>query len=297
MSEAHPPPSIEEVCDRARRLPCSPTLLPKLSAILQSDDSTASDVEAVIVMDPPLTAATLRLANSAYFGSDSGGRVGTVADAVLRLGQREVYKLAALVLIERWEQLVPQGLSWEPGDFCRHALCTGLAAEVLAEKTGKVDPNLAYTGGLVCDLGKLALAHACAEFYPAIRRRCNEGHVSWEQAESDVLGYHHAEVGGRLLRDWRFPEVLSAAAEFQTDPEAAPKEALAMLAHLHAAKYLATTLGPGVVEDGFLFALHGEFLTDWGFTQELLDESMPLLLERASLRLRSKLSHGAVNLG
>ena len=50
----------------------------------------------------------------------------------MRLGQREVYRLAALVLVERWDRLVPRGLSWEPGDFCRHALCTGLAAEVPA---------------------------------------------------------------------------------------------------------------------------------------------------------------------
>jgi HD-like signal output (HDOD) protein len=96
---------------------------------------------------------------------------------------------------------------------------------VLAEKTEKVDPDLANTGGLLCDLGKLVLAH------------------------------------------------------------------------LHAAKYLATTLGPGVVEDGFLFALHGSFLTEWGFTPDLLEASMPILLDRASARLRQKLTHGAVEMG
>jgi HD-like signal output (HDOD) protein len=265
-----------------------------LAGVLQRDDSTAEEIEAIIEMDPPLAGATLRLANSAYFG---GARVGTVSDAVVRLGQREVYKLAALVLIERWDHVVPLGLSWEPGDFCRHALCTGLAAEVLAEKTEKVDPDLAYTGGLLCDLGKLVLAHACAEFCPAIRAHCDEANVSWEQAETDILGYHHAEIGGRLLRKWRFPEELSAAAEFQTDPRAAPESTWPLLAHLHAAKYLATTLGPGVVEDGFLFALHGSFLTEWGFTPDLLEASMPILLDRASARLRQKLTHGAVEMG
>ncbi|HVU23766.1 MAG TPA: HDOD domain-containing protein [Opitutus sp.] len=296
MAESLVPPTIEQVSAQALRMPCSPALLPRLAAALQSEDSSAADIEAIIELDPPLAAATLRMANSVYFGAGSSGRVGTVAGAVMRLGQREVYRLAALVLVERWEQLTPLGLTWEPGDFCRHALCTGLAAEVLAEKTGQVDPAMAYTAGLVGDIGKLALAHACARHYPAIRAHCRAANVSWEQAEKAVLGYNHAEVGGMLLRQWRFPDELAAAAEFQVNPQSAPAAALPLLAHLHAAKYLATTLGPGVAEDGFLFALHGAFLVEWGFTPELFDEAMPAVLERATKRLGERLSHGPVEL-
>ena len=296
MSSPDVPPAIEQVCAQALRMPCSPALLPRLAAALQSEDSSATDIEAIIELDPPLAAATLRVANSAFFGGNSSTRIGTVAGAVLRLGQREVYRLAALVLVERWEQLTPLGLSWEPGDFCRHALCTGLAAEVLAEKTGLVDAATAYTAGLLCDIGKLALAHSCARHYPAIRARCGGAHVSWEQAEKEILGYDHAEVGGRLLREWRFPDELVAAAAFQVNPQSAPAPAMSLLAHVHAAKYLATTLGPGVVEDGFLFALHGACLVEWGFTPALLDEAMPAVLERATKCLGERLSHGPVEL-
>ncbi|HWA86953.1 MAG TPA: HDOD domain-containing protein [Opitutus sp.] len=296
MTDSAVPPTVEQVCAQALRMPCSPALLPRLAAALRREDSSAADIEEIIELDPPLAAATLRVANSVFFGATSSTRVGTVAGAVLRLGQREVYRLAALVLVERWEQLTPLGLSWEPGDFCRHALCTGLAAEVLAEKTGLVEPATAYTAGLLCDLGKLALAYACARHFPAIRSRCREARVSWEQAETDILGYNHADVGGRLLREWRFPDELVAAAGFQVDPRSAPAEATPLLAHLHAAKYLATTLGPGVAEDGFLFALHGTFLIEWGFTPELLEEALPVVLDRATKCLGERLSHGPVEL-
>ena len=290
------PPSIDQICEQALRLPCSPALLPRLAAALQREDCTAGEIEAIIVLDPPLAGATLRLANSVFFGGGSEARVSTPAEAVVRLGQRQVYRLAALVLVERWERLVPRGLSWEPGDFCRHALCTGLAAEVLAEKTGRVDPATAYTAGLLCDLGKLALAHACANFYPAVRACCEEIRCTWEEAEQNVLGCHHTEISGRLLREWRFPEDLSLAAEFQSRPTEAPAPALPLLAHLHAAKYLATALGPGVAEDGFLITLHGEFLEAAGFTSHLLEEVMPELMLRAQARLGDKLTHGALAL-
>lgn len=284
-------PTINQVCERALRLPCSPALLPRLIGVLASNDSTADEIADIIKVDSALAASTLRLANSAYFSSS--GKVETITDAVIRLGHRELYRLAALALVSRWEAVSDRGA---PGDFCRHALCTALAAEVLAETSERVDPQTAYTAGLVCDLGKLAVAHACAPFFPAIRTHCATRGGTWSQAELEVLGYTHAEVGGQLLRAWSFPEQLVIAAEYCERPSAAPGEALPLLAHLHAAKYVATSFGPGVSEDGFLFELDANFLGEWGFTPELLQETMTIVHERAKVRLKDKLTHGEVAL-
>jgi HD-like signal output (HDOD) protein len=283
------PPTIEQVFERALRLPCSPAILPRLTAVLMDPDSSAEDIADVIKVDTALAASTLRLANSAYFSS--GGPAETISQAVVRLGQRELYRLAALALVSRWEASSSRG---EPGDFCRHALCTALAAEVLAETSERVDPQTAYTAGLVCDFGKLAIAHACVAFFPAIRTHCATRGGTWSQAEREVLGYTHAEVGARLLKAWCFPEVLTIATEFCERPADAPENALALLAHLHAAKYVATSFGPGVSEDGFLFELNTPFLVEWGFTPELLQETMSIVHDRAKQRLQDKLTHGVV---
>ena len=283
------PPTLEETCERALKLPCSPALLPRLTAVLAAPDSSADEIADLIKVDSALAASTLRLANSAVFSA--GGPAETITDAVIRLGQRELFRLAALALVSRWEAGSSRG---EPGDFCRHALCTALAAEVLAETTERIDPETAYTAGLVCDLGKLAVAHACAQFFPAIRTHCATRGGTWSQAEREVLGYTHAEVGGRLLKAWSFPEPLAIATEFCERPAEGPESALPLLAHLHAGKYVATSFGPGVSEDGFLFELNTPFLVDWGFTPELLQETMAIVHERAKQRLQDKLTHGAV---
>jgi HD-like signal output (HDOD) protein len=292
VNPAARPPTIDEVCERAMRLPCSPAMLPRLTAALLAPNTSADDIAAIIMLDSSLAGATLRLANSAYFAS--GGAAESVAEAVVRLGQRELYRLAALALVSRWE--TGTGGRGEPGDFCRHALCTALAAEVLAETSERVEPETAYTAGLVCDLGKLALAHACAPYFPAIRTHCTTRGGTWSQAEQEVLGYSHAAVGARLLRAWSFPDVLVAAGEFGERPTDAPEEALPLLAHLHAAKYIATSFGPGVSEDGFLFELNSAFLVEWGFTPELLQETMAVVHERARARLQDSLTHGVVTL-
>ena len=286
------PPTIDQVCERALRLPCSPALLPRLINVITASDSSADEIAQLIMLDASLAGATLRLANSAYFSTNAPAE--TVADAVIRLGQRELYRLAALALVSRWETGTA-GIG-EPGEFCRHALCTALAAEVLAETSERVDPQTAYTAGLVCDLGKLAIAHACAPFFPLLRAHCMKGGGTWLRAEHEILGYTHADVGAQLLRAWHFPPVLVAAAEFCEKPATAPVDSRAMLAHLHAAKYVATSFGAGVAEEGFLFELDSAFLIEWGFTPELLQETMTVVHERAKARLQDKLTHGALTL-
>lgn len=287
------PPSLDKVCEAALKLPCAPSLLPRLGQALQSDSSSSQDIERLISLDPSLAASTLRLANSAALGR---GSVTTVEEAVFRLGAKEIYRLAALALVGRWEGGIKTGLRWSPGDFSRHALCTAIAAEVLAGITERIDPQLAYTAGLVSDMGKLALAHSCHDFYPAVRVCVEQTKCTWEQAERTVLGYHHADAGMRLLKAWNFPALFISAVEHQFAPMSAPAEALPLLAHLHAAKYLATAMGPGVMEEGFLTAIHGNFLTEWGFTTEILDSAMPIVLEKAASRLGEKLSTGAIAL-
>ncbi len=289
-SAAVRPPTLAEVCERALRLPCSPAILPRLTAVLSDGDSSCDDIADIIKLDSALAASTLRLANSAYFSA--GGPAETVADAVVRLGARELYRLAALALVSRWE--AGSSTRGEPGDFCRHALCTALAAEALAETSERVDPQIAYTAGLVSDLGKLAVAHACAAFFPAIRRHCAAQGATWAEAERAVLGYHNAEVGARLLTAWSFPEPLATVLQFCERRAEAPASAVPMLAHLHAAKYVATSFGPGVAEEGFLFELDVAFLAEWGFTAELLQETMAVVHDRARMRLQDKLTHGAL---
>jgi HD-like signal output (HDOD) protein len=287
-----PPPSLDEVCAQALKLPCAPSLLPRLIAALHDDESTAAEIERIIAWDSALAAATLRLANSAHYGGHEP--IGALDEAILRLGQREIYRLAALILVSRWESAQTGSLRWSPGDYSRHSICTALAAEVLAEATERIDPSIAYTAGLVCDLGKLALAYVCAPFYATITECCELAPCTWEQAEKSVLGYHNAETGARLLRAWRFPELFALAVEHQLNPLQTPAEALPLVAHLHAAKYLAVALGPGVTEEGFLFTLHGSFLAEWGFTTDFLEEAMIEVRSRALARLGGQLMLGPV---
>lgn len=286
-------PTLSQVCDKAMTLPAAPVLMPKIMRVLAKEDASISEFEQVIRLDTALAAATLRLANSAYFSSGGDGAE-NLEEAIQRLGQREVYRLAALAITGRWMNTHVEGFRWGVGDFCRFSLITALSAEYLAQKSSGVDPQTAYAAGLVHEIGKLALAYSCLEQFGAIRERQEGNGSTWLAAERAVLGYTHAEVGAALLRRWNFPPSLVAVAQYNPPAPDAPKEARPLLTLVHAGKFIATSIGAGVGEDGFLFELNQELMREAGLTPELIEEALPEVFERATRLLQDKLTHGAL---
>lgn len=283
-------PTFDEVCARALALPCSPALLPRLAELLQRPHADVDDLAALIGLDPVLASATLRMANSVYFAA--GEPVESVPRAVMRIGVREVYRLAALSLASRWMAIEVEGYRWEAGDFCRASLVKALAAEALAQATGRVDPAAAYTAGLVHEIGKLAIAFSCGGDFAAIRARRESSGGSWIEAETRVLGYNHAMASARLLREWRFPAACVAVAAHNPPDAALPEEHRPLAAHVHAAHHAAAAFGAGQGEDAYLYRLDSALLAEQGIDAALVERILPQVLERAK-----KLLHGRLHVG
>lgn len=58
MNTPNPMPTLDAVCRAALQLPCSPSLLPRLTEVLRSPDADVSDMAQLIQLDPWLPAAT-----------------------------------------------------------------------------------------------------------------------------------------------------------------------------------------------------------------------------------------------
>ena len=285
-------PTIDEVCAKALALPCSPALLPRLITLLAQPHADIEDVAKVIQMDPVLASATVRMANSVFFGGETVAA--TVEQAIMRLGAKELYRLVALSLASRWMSIEVVGYRWEAGDFCRVSLIKAVAAEAIAQRTGRVDPALAYTCGLVHEIGKLAVAFSCPDSFAGVRARCTQSGGTWLEAETAELGFNHAAVSARLLTEWRFPESCVVVAAINPPTAAIPAEHRSLAAHVHAADHLSAALGAGQGEGAFLYSLDQELLTEQGITAEMLEQTLPLVLERATRLLSGKLNGGKI---
>jgi putative nucleotidyltransferase with HDIG domain len=278
---------LPQLIEKARTLPCAPWLLPKLMEQLSAQDTTADQIEALIKLDSGLASETLRLANSAYFSGSMP--CDSFTDAIVRLGFREMYRLATTKIASRWLHNPAPGYGWEPGDLYRHSLTVAVGADLLAKKLGRVTPEIAYTAGLLHDVGKLALAFVCADSFEEIRRFQAEKQCPWREAESALLGYDHTAVAGALLRTWSFPPNLIEVVSFYPRPRLAATEHQELVTCVHAAKHLALCLGTGVGEDGFTTELDAAILAEQGITPELLESLLPAVLEGARKLLQSEM--------
>ncbi|MDX2110721.1 MAG: HDOD domain-containing protein [Verrucomicrobiota bacterium] len=286
-------PTLQSVCDKAASLPCSPVLIPRLSKTLADLNSSADDIVGIIRMDTGLASGLLRLANSAYYG---GGQVDTLEDAVMRLGAREIFKMANSMLAVRWFTQPIEGYGWEVGDYCRFSLMLAIASEQLAIKSRLVEPEQAYTAGLMQDIGKLAVAYSCLPWFPDIRAHQTATGIPWAAAETAILGFNHADTGTRLLSAWHFPDALIQTVTFSHHPASAPEAVQPLLAVLHAGRVLATSIGSGVCEDGFLVAIDEAFLARYNLKDFGFDEILIATVEKMEKLLGSSAMHGKITM-
>jgi len=187
-------------------------------------------------------------------------------------------------MLARWEEAHQDTLPWSPGAFSQHCRAVAVTAEVLADLMDLGNATSAYTAGLVGDIGRLALAFICSGSYPEIGAGVRSGDGGWDAAELRVLGFNSRDVGVSLMRSWNFPPAFITMIEFLPNPESAPEADRPFLAQMHAARYLANSLGPAGASAEFFFEPQPEFLARHGYTVAVLKTA----LEKAGSRLRGK---------
>jgi putative nucleotidyltransferase with HDIG domain len=93
-------------------------------------------------------------------------------------------------------------------------------AEKIAEKTKKSSPHLAYTAGLLHDIGKVILDQLVADYAPLFFRDICRENQSFSDSEKKIIGITHSEAGALLARRWKFPDTLSEVIRNHHTPEA-----------------------------------------------------------------------------
>ena len=218
----------DEVAARLRQLPSLPNVVADLLSSFSTEDVDVDSIAQQIVRDQALTARVLRVANSSFYGLQN--RVGTIQEAVTILGFRAVRSMVVAVGMSGAfrHDLCPE---FDPQAYLRHGVGTALAARTLAPLAG-VNPDLAFTAGLLHDIGQLVLVGNFPTQYAAALAYRRHHDCFLVQAERDVLGLDHAEVGGMLAASWHFPTSLCEAVSEHHAPASAPGSSLANLIHV-----------------------------------------------------------------
>lgn len=196
--------------------------LPPLSAavaeVLASFERQNIDVDQIankISLDQGMTTRVLRVANSSFYGFSS--KVGTMHDAVVLLGFHNVRSLiVAAGLIKQFSSA--DDAQFDRSAFWQHNIGVGVCARVLANALGK-NGELAFTAGLLHDLGRLAMVVSCPEQFGAVAQRCHNESIPMLEVERAVLGVDHARIGFEITQRWHFPLAIQLAIRDHHQPE------------------------------------------------------------------------------
>lgn len=212
-------PTAEEINRAIARVQPIPQVAIKIVRMIGNDRYSLQDVAAEVRRDQIIAAKVLRLSNSAFIGWD--GRIDSVDQALMVLGERMFLLLVMSSFMDVLFAESGRGYSLCKGSLYHHTVGTALVAEKLARITGMAPVAVAYTAGLLHDIGKVVLDHFVTQNIPLFYRRTQEDIVDLEQAELEILGIGHTEAGGRLARLWSIPQNLTEAIVYHHQPEKA----------------------------------------------------------------------------
>jgi len=233
---------IKDIERQINNLPAFSVVVSKVLRVVDNPISSARDIEKVVKYDQVLASKILKMANSAYYGY--AGKISTLSQGVVILG---LNTLRALLLTASASKILNKkllGYRLEEGRFWEHSVLTALGSRDLANKLRYKNPEEAFVGGLLHDIGKLVLDRHVLKNRGIIEDIINKEGVPLTEAEREVLGINHANVGRRMAEKWNFPPVLSEVINFHHEPERARenKELVAVVSIINAVSLGLTTL-------------------------------------------------------
>jgi putative nucleotidyltransferase with HDIG domain len=195
-----------------RRLPVQPIVAAAVLERLEAADGPgdAGNLEAWIALDPALAAAVLHAANQPHL--NHSGRVATIRQAMVVLGSRMVEAIAtgrvATLVMTPTDPGAPSG-------FWPRSIAAAVGSRVVARAIG-VTPEVAYTAGLLHELGDLALFREDPDRHRAVTEGASARNLLERERRS--FGRPHTEAGAVLLRDWLLPDQLIRAVRIHHAP-------------------------------------------------------------------------------
>jgi putative nucleotidyltransferase with HDIG domain len=246
---------IDKLLNRVDAIPSNFHIAIKVAKMLDDFNVNIQELSKIIGADQSFTVQLLKLCNSAQYGFSR--KIVTVNDAITRLGFKTLKSLVFVVVSKGAFNRPVEGYDLAKGELWRNSISCAVYSKYLAETSGYKDPDLAFTAGLLRDIGKLIIHEYVKEEYNNIVDLVNSKNIDFSEAEEKVLGYNHSQVGAKIAAKWNFPKILEETIEFHHNPEKAKTTCMdkSLINIVHIADSIAMMLGIGIGNDGMMHSL------------------------------------------
>ena len=267
----------DDIVQRAMAIPNMPMPVQKVLAYIGNPDADLRQLAKVIEFDPGLTVNVLRMANSSFFGTM--GKVSTVKEALMRLGLNRIYQLVIASGVAPFARYAVSGYGLRPGELLEHSVAVATASETLARELAITPPPHTFTAGLLVNIGKIVMGSFLEVDAQPILSLAHERQIPFEQAEEQVLGINHAELGALLLEHWSIPTPIVSVVRYRLRPDDCPEPDIA-LDLVHVGDVIAKMTGIGMGIDGMQYAPSKAVFARLDVTPEQMENVMVAILDQ-----------------
>ncbi len=184
-------------------LPTVPAAASRAIQLLNETDVDMGEVADILLSDQVMAARVIRIVNSPLYKLLQ--EIDSVRTALIYLGPQRVFEI---ILTSCFLELTDiKGNSPLKLQHCwEHAFGVGLVAKKLASWDDTIKQEQAYIAGILHDIGEVILSQQRRNEFTRVLVLARERDLDLHQAELEVFGTSHAEVGALLAEQWRFPE-------------------------------------------------------------------------------------------
>ena len=252
----------KEVLAAVQNVPLLSVAAGRILDLTARADHTLAEVIAVAKNDAALTARLLKVVNSPVYGLMEPAV--SLERAIFYLGENMVVSLVLEESLGAFMNRPLPGYGSSGGDLWRHDLRTAIAAKEIAELNWqRCPPDVAFTGGLLHDIGKTILSEFLQDRYREILAELEQKGISdYIDGEREMLGTDHAQVGYELARNWQLPEIMQLIIRYHHEPSQAPEEIRPMVYAVHLGDIVAMLGGFGTGTDNLFYRLDQRY-TDY----------------------------------
>jgi len=211
--------NINQIINKVTDLPSLPEAVIQLNDLLKDSSTNLDIVTGIIEKDAGLSAKVLRLANSSYYGMSS--QVDSVSRAIIVLGFNTICNVVMSVGVSSLFKRQGKSADIDMTGLWVHTLGCAVAAKVIMQKKNSMESEKAFVCGILHDIGKVIIAHAAPDEQRKIFLLLTNPAITLIQAENEIIGANHAEIGYAVAKKWRFPDYILEVIRHHHLPSAA----------------------------------------------------------------------------
>jgi HD-like signal output (HDOD) protein len=231
-------PEIRKVIGTVGALPSLSSTYTALTQALSQPNASIKQVAEILERDVAMSAKVLQLVNSSFFGLAQ--TVTSLRSAASYLGMETIKNL--VLVSEAFNVFVPDSrIPQAVFEAIQRQAQRSAAIAVILPVDAKTR-DLTILSALLQDVGTLVLASKMPDQFCSVLARVKQGGREPFQAEEELLGTSHAEIGAYLLGLWGLPNLAVEAIAHHHHPTRIPHSGFDNSVALYVAGLLAYEL-------------------------------------------------------